>query len=126
MSQAAERAAAASPPVEALKQAAAQSASPSSNGPLERTTKLNAAILDKLSLIADEIAIAEMRQCQSSAQGAGAARATAGFFKAESASRSSSAQQAALETAQKGGSFKGIECGRIFNEKDKRRIELAV
>eukprot|EP00959_Pyramimonas_sp_CCMP1952_P320442 6705913-Pyramimonas_sp.AAC.1 len=125
MSQAAERAAAASFPVEAAKQAVAQSASPNSNETLERVAKHNEKILDKPARIADAIAIAEMRQCQSSAQGAQAARMTACFFKAESASWSSSAQQAALEIVYNGGSLKSIEYGLIFNEKGKMRIELA-
>eukprot|EP00959_Pyramimonas_sp_CCMP1952_P256719 5363312-Pyramimonas_sp.AAC.1 len=67
-----------------------------------------------------------MRQCQSSAQGTDAARMTSCYFKAESALRSSGAQQAVLETVCQGGSYKSIEYGRIFNETDKRCIELAV
>eukprot|EP00959_Pyramimonas_sp_CCMP1952_P019746 417141-Pyramimonas_sp.AAC.1 len=54
------------------------------------------------------------------------ARMTASFFKAESAAWSASAQQAVLELVYDGGSHDSIEHGRIFNEKDKRRVKLSV
>eukprot|EP00959_Pyramimonas_sp_CCMP1952_P089503 1872484-Pyramimonas_sp.AAC.1 len=69
--------------------------------------KQNEKILEELAFIADKCAIAEMRQCQSSAQGADAARTTSCHSKAESALWPSSAQQAVLDMARQGGSHKG-------------------
>eukprot|EP00959_Pyramimonas_sp_CCMP1952_P348342 7296805-Pyramimonas_sp.AAC.1 len=65
MAQPAERAAAASLPVEALKHAAAPS--PSSNEILKRMAKQCENLIEKLSYIAGKVSIAEMRQRQSSA-----------------------------------------------------------
>ena len=86
----------------------------------------NAEMLEKLRFIADKAAVAEMRQCQANAQGTDAARMTAKYFQATSALWSSSAQEATLEMIYKGGSFKSLEYGSIFTEKDKRRAEMAV
>eukprot|EP00959_Pyramimonas_sp_CCMP1952_P466080 9489394-Pyramimonas_sp.AAC.1 len=59
--------------------------------------KQNEKILDELAFIVDMCAIAEMRQCQSSARGTDAARMTSSDFMAESAWWPSNAQRAVLD-----------------------------